>query len=92
MLEVRDRSSPRPPTAPSRRTAGATAASSEASANVRDIASATDELAASVMEIDRQVAQSNAIAEKAVGEAERTNAAVQGARARRPAASATWSV
>jgi len=44
---------------------------------VRDIASATDELAASVMEIDRQVAQSNAIAEKAVGEAERTNMAVQ---------------
>jgi methyl-accepting chemotaxis protein len=61
----------------SRRTEGATAASSEASANVRDIASATDELAASVMEIDRQVAQSNAIAEKAVGEAERTNMAVQ---------------
>jgi methyl-accepting chemotaxis protein len=61
----------------SRRTEGATAASSEASANVRDIASATDELAASVMEIDRQVAQSNAIAEKAVGEAERTNVAVQ---------------
>jgi methyl-accepting chemotaxis protein len=60
-----------------RRTESATAASTEASANVRDIASATDELAASVMEIDRQVAQSNAIAEKAVGEAERTNAAVQ---------------
>jgi methyl-accepting chemotaxis protein len=60
-----------------RRTEGATSASAEASANVRDIASATDELAASVMEIDRQVAQSNAIAEKAVGEAERTNIAVQ---------------
>jgi len=59
------------------RTEGATQASAEASANVRDIASATDELAASVMEIDRQVAQSNAIAEKAVGEAERTNSAVQ---------------
>jgi methyl-accepting chemotaxis protein len=58
------------------RTAGATAASSEASSNVRDIASAADELAASVMEIDRQVAQSNAIAEKAVIEAERTNSAV----------------
>ena len=29
------------------------------------------------MEIDRQVAHSNAIAEKAVGEAERSNAAVQ---------------
>jgi len=61
----------------SRRTEGATAASAEASSNVNDIASATDELAASVMEIDRQVAQSNAIAEKAVGEAERSSAAVQ---------------
>jgi methyl-accepting chemotaxis protein len=60
-----------------RRTQGATSASAEASANVRDIASATDELAASVMEIDRQVAQSNAIVDKAVGEAERTNIAVQ---------------
>ena len=42
------------------------------------------------MEIDRQVAQSNAIAEKAVGEAERTNAAVQEL-TRRPSASATSS-
>ena len=55
------------------RTAGATQASTEASSNVRDIASAADELAASVMEIDRQVGHSNAIAEKAVVEAERTN-------------------
>jgi methyl-accepting chemotaxis protein len=59
------------------RTAGATTASAEASDNVRDIASAADELAASVMEIDRQVGHSNLIAEKAVVEAERTNAAVQ---------------
>ncbi|MBX9846108.1 MAG: HAMP domain-containing protein [Xanthobacteraceae bacterium] len=59
------------------RTEGALGASSEASINVRDIASAADELAASVMEIDRQVTQSNAIAEKAVTEAERTNAAVK---------------
>jgi methyl-accepting chemotaxis protein len=59
------------------RMAGATRASAEASSNVRDIASAADELAASVMEIDRQVGHSNAIAEKAVAEAERTNAAVQ---------------
>ena len=44
---------------------------------MRDIASAADELAASVMEIDRQVGHSNAIAEKAVGEAERTNTAVK---------------
>ena len=59
------------------RMTGATQASSEASSNVRDIASAADELAASVMEIDRQVGHSNAISEKAVAEAERTNAAVK---------------
>jgi len=59
------------------RTAGATTASSEASSNVRDIASAADELAASVMEIDRQVGHANLIAENAVVEAERTNAAVK---------------
>jgi len=61
----------------STRTTGAAAASADASENVRDIASAADELAASVTEIDRQVAQSNAIAGKAVSEAERTNAAVK---------------
>ena len=66
-----------PPTTPPPRPRGADAASTEASANVRDIASATDELAASVKEIDRQVAQSNAIADKAVSEADRTNLAVQ---------------
>jgi methyl-accepting chemotaxis protein len=60
----------------SERTAGAATAFADASANVRDIASAADELAASVQEIDRQVAQSNAIAAKAVNETERTNAAV----------------
>ena len=59
------------------RTAGATTASAEASNNVRDIASAADELAASVMEIDRQVGHSNFIAKKAVLEAERTNVAVK---------------
>src|SRR5439155_508954 len=57
--------------------AGAATASGEASENVRDIASAADELAASVTEIDRQVAQSNAIATKAVSEAEWTNATVK---------------
>jgi methyl-accepting chemotaxis protein len=59
------------------KTTGAAAASGEASNNVRDIASAADELAASVGEIDRQVAQSNAIASRAVGDAERTNLAVK---------------
>jgi methyl-accepting chemotaxis protein len=61
----------------SSRTTGAAAASADASSNVRSIASAADELAASVNEIDRQVVQSNAIAGKAVTEAERTNATVQ---------------
>jgi len=63
--------------AASSRTTSATTASSEASSNVRDIASAADELSASVSEIDRQVAQSNAIATKAVNEAGRTNLAVK---------------
>ena len=61
----------------SKRTESATQASTEASSNVRDIASAADELAASVMEIDRQVGHSNTISEKAVVEAERTNTAVK---------------
>ena len=44
---------------------------------MRDIASAADELSASVNEIDRQVAQSNAIPTKAVNEVESTNLAVK---------------
>jgi methyl-accepting chemotaxis protein len=63
--------------AASTKTARAEAASLEASSNVRDIASAADELSASVNEIERQVGQSNAIATKAVTEAERTNLAVK---------------
>jgi methyl-accepting chemotaxis protein len=59
------------------KTARASSASAEASANVRDIASAADELSASVNEIDRQVVQSNAIAGKAVSDAERSSVAVQ---------------
>ena len=61
----------------STRTNIAGSASAEASANVRDIASAADELAASVTEIDRQVSQANAIANKAVSEAEWTNTMVK---------------
>jgi methyl-accepting chemotaxis protein len=61
----------------SNRTAGAATASADASANVRDIASAAEELAAAVAEIDRQVVQSNAIATKAIKEAEWTNATVK---------------
>jgi methyl-accepting chemotaxis protein len=59
------------------RTAGAAAASGDASANVHDIASAAEELALSVSEIERQIAQSHTIAAKAVDEAESTNAAVK---------------
>jgi methyl-accepting chemotaxis protein len=59
------------------RTTGAATASADASANVKDIASAADELATSVLEIDRQVTQSNEIAIKAVSEAEWTNATVK---------------
>ena len=59
------------------RTKGAATASADASANVKDIASAAEELAASVLEIDRQVAQSNTIASKAVSEAERTSDTVK---------------
>src|SRR5438477_321845 len=59
------------------RTESATTSSNEASGNVRDIASAAEELSASVMEIDRQVSHSNSIAAKAVGEAERTNTEIK---------------
>ena len=58
-------------------TASAAQASGEASANVRDIASAAEELAASVQEINRQVTQSSSIADRAVGEAERTNVEIK---------------
>ncbi len=58
------------------RTGRANEASAESTANVRDIASAADELAMSVMEIERQVSQSHAIAIRAVDEAEATNLTV----------------
>ncbi len=61
----------------SAKTSGAVAASNEAFANVRDIASAAEELAVSVTEIDRQVVQSNGIATKAIDEAARSNDAVR---------------
>src|SRR5262249_51677 len=76
-MTVAATSPPAPAAPPTPRTAARSAASSDASANVRDIASAADELAASVSEIDRQVAQSNAIATKAVTEAEWTSATVK---------------
>jgi methyl-accepting chemotaxis protein len=61
----------------STRTATATTASTEVSASVRDIALAVDELAASITEIDRQVAHSDSIAHQAVDEVEQTNATVK---------------
>ncbi len=54
------------------------AATEEASTNVQTVAAASEELASSVTEISRQVAQSATIAQKAVGEAERTNTTIQG--------------
>jgi len=54
------------------------AATEEASANVQTVAAAAEELASSVTEIGRQVAQSANIAQRAVAEAERTNAQVHG--------------
>ena len=54
------------------------AATEEASTNVQTVAAASEELASSVNEISRQVAQSAAIARKAVAEADRTNATIQG--------------
>jgi methyl-accepting chemotaxis protein len=59
------------------RTTSATSASAEASANVRDIAAATEELSSSVMEINRQVAQSQGIADKAIGDAEKTHVEIK---------------
>lgn len=59
------------------RTGRATQSSEESNANVRDIASATDELAMSVLEIERQVSQAHDIAMKAVAEAAATNDTVQ---------------
>lgn len=52
--------------------------SEEASANVQSVASAAEELTSTVAEITRQVAVSADIARKAVDEAGRTNATVQG--------------
>ena len=52
-------------------------ATEEASSNVQTVAAASEELAASVTEISRQVTTSAQIAQKAVGEAQATDAKVQ---------------
>jgi methyl-accepting chemotaxis protein len=61
-----------------RQTAAAAAASTQASGNVGTVASATEELSASIGEISKQVTRSAQIAEKAAEEARRTNTVVEG--------------
>jgi methyl-accepting chemotaxis protein len=61
----------------SARAATVGAASQSASNNVGTVAAAAEELSSSVTEISRQVTRSSEIANKAVGDAERTNATVQ---------------
>ena len=61
-----------------RQTAEAAAASTQASANVETVASATEELTASINNIAQQVTRSAEIANKAAEEARRTNAVVEG--------------
>jgi methyl-accepting chemotaxis protein len=61
----------------SARAATVSAASDSASTNVGTVASAAEELSSSVTEISRQVTRSSEIANKAVSDAERTNATVQ---------------
>ena len=62
----------------SRQANAVAAASAEASANVETVAVSTEELSGSVSEIGRQVAQSAAIAARAVEEAQRTDATIRG--------------
>jgi methyl-accepting chemotaxis protein len=52
-------------------------ASEEASSNVQAVAGATEEMSASVADISKQVSESARIAERAVADAEQTNARVQ---------------
>jgi len=61
----------------SARAATVGAASDSASTNVGTVAAAAEELSGSVSEISRQVTRSTEIANKAVGDAERTNATVK---------------
>ncbi len=58
--------------------ASAASASTQTSSNVQAVASGSEELAASVEEISRQVARALAISTKAVDEAQKTNAIVSG--------------
>ena len=62
----------------SQRSNAVAAASEEATSNVETVASAAEELFSSVNEIDRQVGQSNKIAENAVSQALHTNQKIEG--------------
>jgi methyl-accepting chemotaxis protein len=62
----------------SRQSTAVAAASEEASTNVQTVASATEELSSSVLEIGRQVAESTRITSKAVEQAHRSTATIQG--------------
>ena len=59
-----------------RQSTAVAAAAEQATANVQTVAAATEELTSSITEIGRQVAQSSAVAQKAVEETTRTNAVV----------------
>ena len=61
-----------------RQAAAAAMASTQASSSVGTVASATEELTASIGEISKQVTRSAEIAEKAADEARRTNVVVEG--------------
>src|SRR5262249_30219974 len=61
-----------------RQTTAAVAASTQASTNVETVASATEELSASINSIAHQVTRSAEIAAKAADEARRTNIVVEG--------------
>lgn len=61
-----------------RQTSEAAAASTQASSNIETVASATEELSASISEIGGQVTRATVIADQATKEARRTNAIVAG--------------
>ncbi|MGE0230372.1 MAG: methyl-accepting chemotaxis protein [Flavobacteriaceae bacterium] len=60
------------------RSTAAASASEQASANVQTVAAAAEELAASIAEISRQVAQANGIVRRASSETEATNEKIAG--------------
>jgi methyl-accepting chemotaxis protein len=63
-------------TTASQQASGVAAATTQATGNVQTVAAATEEMSGSIDEIRRQVMQSAQVAQRAVDEAERTNATV----------------